>query len=187
MQEQMIKALIQRVATDMGVDEHAYIIETRNGTGGIPAALRAFERYANDLEAGNESRPWVVVLAIDSDCDPAARRGELADLTARIATYCCLAVAIPDPYVERWYLLDLAALKDALGAGPAGAYPKTCDKTYYKRALVNAIEGAGLEARLGGYEWADVIVPQLDLYQAARTEPNLGAFVESLRACFQAA
>jgi hypothetical protein len=187
MQEQMIQALVLRVAADSGIEERWIQIETRNGTGGVPAAVNAFAHYTRRLEAGDESRPGLVVLAVDSDCDTPARRAELADLVRRLSALCCVAVAVPDPYVERWYLLDLAALKNALGEGPAGAYPRTCDKTFYKRSLVEAIEAAGLEARLGGYEWADVIVPKIDLYQAAKIEPNLGLFVEELQACFETA
>jgi hypothetical protein len=187
MQEQMIRALVRRVAVDCGLDERAVTIETRNGRGGLPAALTAFREFANGLIAGGEPRPDIVVLALDSDCDVTARRDEVQGICDQLSGYTCIAVAVPDPYVERWYLIDLEALKDALGVGPSGAYPKECSKSYYKTALASAIEAAGLEARIGGYEYADLIAAKMDLYRAGKLEPQLERFTSDLTACLRRA
>ena len=182
MQEQMIHAIVRRIVTDLGVHPRSLNIRSRNSSGGHPAAIGAFDRYAEDLERGNEPLQDLVVLAVDTDCRPEVRR-ELAGVVERIARLTCVGLALPDPYVERWYLLDAEALKKAVGSGPEGAYPRTCDRSYYKTELRKVLRASGAVPILGGYEYADLIVPEMDLYQCGRLEPGLGRFIEDIRAC----
>lgn len=186
MQEGLVTALVRRAAHDAGIHERALTVDTRNARGGIPAALAGLAAYVADVLAGREPIASIVVIAIDSDCDVEERRTQIIDTIRPIAEQTCVVLAVPDPYVERWYLLDLSALKAALGAGPTGAFPVTCAKGFYKKALNDAVTAAGFTARLGGYEYADLIVEHMDLYQCSKAEPQLGRFLADLKDCLSA-
>lgn len=183
MQEGLVTALVRRVVVDRGHHPRSVSIDTRNARGGIPAALSGLEAYVADVVAGREDVAPIVVVAIDSDCDVDLRRSQIEAIVRDIADRTCVVAVVPDPYIERWYLLDLSALKAALGEGPPGAYPFECEKSFYKRELASAVEQAGLTPSLGGYEYADLIVAELDLYACGRSDPQFRRFVEDLTDC----
>lgn len=183
MQEGLVTALVRRVVADRGYHPRSVSIDTRNARGGIPAALSGLNTYVVDVLEGREDVAPIVVVAIDSDCDVELRRRQIADIVSRITDRTCVVAVVPDPYIERWYMLDLAALKAALGEGPPGALPFECDKGFYKRELAGAVEAAGLTPSLGGYEYADLIVDEIDLYACAKLDPQFGRFVDDLADC----
>lgn len=185
MHEQMISALIRRVAADLGIEPRAVQIETLNARGGVPAAIAGFKEFGRALLAGEIPRPDVLVIALDADCDPGGRRRSLAELVASLSGHACVVVCVPDPYIERWYLLDLGALRDVLGSGPSGALPHTCDKGFYKAELVATIENAGFTPLLGGYEYADQLAPAIDLYHAGEADPEFRRFVDDVEQCLK--
>jgi len=184
----MISALVWRIASEEGLHPRQVVIETRNGTGGVAAAFGALETYVRDVQRGDEARPDILVVVVDSDCDgPGSRRAAVDARVAGIATGLpCIAVGTPDPHIERWYVLDAAALKAALGKGPAAIQrPDGCDHSEYKRLLKETIEASGATPRLGGYEYADLIVGELNLYNCGQDEPEFARFTDALRNCFR--
>jgi len=67
-----------------------------------------------DLLQARESWPDLLVVAIDSNCRVFnACRSEVEDAVKDAPIPRILA--IPDPHIERWLLLDSAAFKSALG------------------------------------------------------------------------
>lgn len=180
-------ALARRVANDLGMDPRELDLESRNARGGLPRAKRELTRYVDDLLARETDMPDVLVVAVDADCVGGnARRGELRPIIDRVPSSCCIVLAIPDPHVERWYLIDAAAVKAALGQGPAAYAPRHCEREVYKRVLAETIELSGARPALGGYEFAAPIVEAMDFYAAGRAEPELGRFLEEFRACLRA-
>lgn len=188
MQEQFIRAMVVRIAEETGVHPRALDITTRNGSGGLSAAVGALERYLQDIARGLEDRPDILVVAMDGDCDgPDDRRRQIEEILADLGEPPCVVIATPDPYVERWYVVDATAIKEALGKGPAAvATPPRCSHDVFKDLLRDTIAKADATPALGGYEYADLIVPQIDLYRAGRAEPAFGHFVTDLRACMKA-
>jgi len=187
MQEAFVQATVVRVAAEEGIHERSVRITTRNGSGGIPAARAALRRYLDNLDSGAEERPDILVVCMDGDCEgPEARHREIRQLLGERAVPPCIAIATPDPYVERWYVLEPQAIKRALGRGPAAVQiPPRCSHDVFKELLSDTIESTGAVATLGGYEYADLIVPEVDLYAAGQADPAFDRFVSALRACFR--
>ncbi len=95
-----------------------------------------------------------------------------------------MILAIPDPHIERWLLLDGVAFKAVFGNG-CDAPDQKCDRDRYKQRLIEAIHATGTIPRLGGIEYAEDIVQQMDINRAARGDRSFGRFVAGLRNTFQ--
>jgi len=91
-----------------------------------------------------------------------------------------LIVAIPDPHVERWMLVDSRAFKAVLGRG-CDAPDSKCERQRYKQALLQAMQAAGIVPPLGGMEYAGDIVQHLDLERIGSLDESLGQTVAALR------
>jgi len=61
--------------------------------------------------------------------------------------------------------------------------PPRCRKDLFKRALMDSFTAGGLFPSLGGAEYAEDIVSEMDVYEASSNDSSLGAFVTDLRAC----
>jgi hypothetical protein len=125
------------------------------------------------------ARPDALLVATDANCKGLqARRRELLEVTGQVSLMTILAV--PDPHVERWLLLDSAAFKAALGRG-CDAPDLKCERSRHKKRLVDAVLAAGVAPTLGGLEFADDIVGAMDLDRVAQADPSFGAFLADLR------
>jgi hypothetical protein len=91
-----------------------------------------------------------------------------------------LVTAIADPHVERWFLVDAAALRPVLGYG-CQAPDQKCEKNRYKNLLMQAALDAGVQPLLGGIEYAEDLAKEMDLQRAAAADPALGRFIDALR------
>ncbi len=91
--------------------------------------------------------------------------------------------AVPDPHVERWYLLDLPALENAAGVKLSVQHvPEKCEKDFYKKLLRQAFEGTEIAPPLGGIEYGERVALEMNLYNASKQDHGLGDFVGCLRA-----
>ena len=95
-----------------------------------------------------------------------------------------MVMAIPDPHIERWLLLDGAAFRYVVGRG-CDAPGLKCDRDLYKQALIKAIIDAGIMPSFGGIEFAEDIVRQMDLQRAMNEDQSLRRFLTDVRAVFQ--
>ena len=95
-----------------------------------------------------------------------------------------MILAIPDPHIERWLLLDGAAFKAVFGKG-CDAPDQKCDRGRYKQRLIEAIYATGTIPRLGGTEYAEDIVEQININRAVRVDRSFRRFVADLRNTFQ--
>ena len=59
-----------------------------------------------------------------------------------------------------------------------------CEREHYKRLLSDAIR-KGINATLGGIEFAAELVEAMNLYRAGRSDSSLRAFVGDLRSRFR--
>ena len=94
-----------------------------------------------------------------------------------------LIYSVPDPHVERWYLVDEAALSKAVGCTVAGHPPQhKCDKNHYKNLLTKTISNAGVTPLQGGAEYGDDVGLCVDLYKAGKQDQGFKAFCDDVRA-----
>ena len=134
--------------------------------------------YLRALRQQREPLPDLIAAATDANCKGLNERmREVSNPNAQMPP---TVLAIPDPHVERWLLLDGAAFKTVLGQG-CRAPDRKCDRDRYKQRLVEAIQAAGVEPILGGIEYAEDIIRHLDIDRAARADTSFRRFVDALR------
>ncbi len=176
--QRVIGALAQRLADECGIDVRP---DWRNAVRGHGRVVREFNRYLRDL-AGQGTRPDLIVgLTTDANCRGLNERArEIGNPDALAPT----VLAVPDPHIERWLLLDGAAFRSVFGKG-CDAPDRKCDRDRYKQRLAEAIHTTGITPILGGIEFAEDIVQAMDVERAMRADRSLERFVSDLRAAFR--
>lgn len=172
--QQVIGALVQRVADEIGIEVR---MEWRSAVGGHGRVRKTFKQYLIDIDRQGPPTPSLIVVATDANCQGYGTRSkEIGGAEASIE----IVRAIPDPHVERWLLLDGAAFKKVFGKG-CEAPDQKCKRDRYKRLLIDAIHASGTTPSLGGIEFAEELVANMDLDRAARADASLGRFLGDLR------
>jgi hypothetical protein len=170
--KEIVGALIDRLSVDEGI---AVRVDWRNARGGHGRVVTELQEYLRDLRRSGGA-PDLVVIATDANCRGAARRDEIpVDQSPAPAV-----LAIPEPHIERWLLVDGEAFKQALGRG-CQAPDQKCARDRYKQALIRAVADAGVTPALGGVEFARDIVAAMNLQRAAQADPALQRFLDDLR------
>ncbi|WP_018290180.1 hypothetical protein [Verrucomicrobium sp. 3C] len=174
---EIVGALIRRVAKESKLPVEVKWRSARRGHGKIVNELR---EYFRDIKEEGAS-PDLIAVATDANCKGLNDRAreiptQLSPVTA--------VLAIPDPHVERWLLLDGAAFKEALGEG-CRAPDQKCDRSRYKQELIHAVQRAGVNPNFGGIEFANDIIDAMDLSRAATIDPSMKRFLDALRMAFR--
>ena len=175
--EKVIGTLVQRIADSHGVSVR---LNWRNAVGGYSQVVGKFGDYLRDLERQG-GYPDLIVVATDANCSGLNERVRQLE---RPETPVPIVMAIPDPHVERWLLLDGEAFRQVLGHG-CNAPDQKCDRDVYKQRLIRAILDAGIEPSLGGIEFAEDIVSRIDIPRAERADDSFRRFVRELSQYFQ--
>lgn len=176
--QQVIGALVRRISMEADV---AVRLDWRNAVGGHGRVTAELDDFMRDLRRHGSPWPDLIVVATDANCkgiNERVREVSHADAPAQ------LILAIPDPHIERWLLLDGAAFKTVFGTG-CDAPDRKCDRGRYKQRLIEAVHAAGTTPLLGGIEYAEDIVMAMDIDRASRLDRSFKRFVEDLRAAFQ--
>ena len=175
---QVIGALVQRLAGDFDLDLR---LHWRNATRGYGQVVREFNAYLRDLERHGDPKPDLIIVATDANCKGMnARIRDFGESAAPIP----IIHAVPDPHIERWLLLDGAAFKAVFGRG-CDAPDQKCNRDRYKQRLVQAIFAAGITPNLGGMEFAEEVVLQMDIGRTEQADGSFRRFVGSLRSVFR--
>ena len=176
--QQVIGTLVRRIAAMHKVNMR---LDWRNVVGGHGQVITELDVYLRDLKRQGSPWPDLLIVATDANCkglnERAREIGHRDDPTPMI-------LALPDPHVERWLLLDGAAFKAVFGMG-CDAPDRKCDRGRYKQRLVEAIFATGTMPRLGGIEYAEDIMQQINIDRAARADRSFGRFVADLRDTFR--
>jgi len=176
--QQIIGALVQRVATEFDIDVQP---NWRNVAGGHGKVIAELSDYVRDLKRQGTPWPDLIVVATDANCKGLNERSKEIGPPDAPAP---VILAIPDPHVERWLLLDGAAFKAVFGRG-CQAPDRKCSRNRYKEFLIEAIHAAGGTPILGGIEYAEDILCHMDIDRAARADDALQRFISDLRTTFR--
>ena len=177
--QQVIGALVQKVADQHGVNVQ---LRWRSAVRGHGRVVHELTDYLRDMRRQGAPWPDLIVVATDANCQ---------GINARIASIgrpdvpAPLVLAVPDPHIERWLLLDGAAFRQVFGRG-CRAPDQKCSRDRYRQQLTDAIHQAGVVPILGGIEYAADIVRHMDLDRATRADGSLQRFVAELYAAFSA-
>ena len=176
--QQVIGALVRRIAAEFNIVAR---LDWRSAVGGHGKVVTDLANYMRDLKRQGSPWPDLIVAATDANCKGLNERGkEIGHLDAPAP----VILAIPDPHIERWLLLDGAAFKAVFGTG-CDAPDQKCDRGRYKQQLIEAIHTAGTTPLLGGIEYAEDIVKEMNIDRASRLDRSFKRFVEDLRDAFQ--
>jgi len=123
----------------------------------------------------------LVVVAIDGNCKGAPQRArEIEKRVAGTPIESLLVTCVPDPHIERWYLLDLGALQRAVGCQlDVDAPPYKCKKDFYKQILGQALRPVG--SLFGGPEYGETIAQEIDLRLLEKQDAGFERFITELR------
>ena len=175
---QVIGALVQLLAGELDLDVR---LDWRSARRGYGRVVRELNDYLRDLGRQGGPSPDLIIVATDANCKGLNERirefGEPEALAPMI-------LAIPDPHIERWLLLDGAAFKAVFGRG-CDAPDQKCDRGRYKQRLIEAIFATGVTPSLGGMEFAEDIVQCMDIERAVQADDSFRRFVGSLRITFR--
>ena len=175
----VVGGLLRRLAEEHRVEVS---LVWRQASGGHGRMKHELNDYLRALRQQREPLPDLIVAATDANCKGLnARTREIADPDTRTPP---VVLAIPDPHIERWLLLDGAAFRTVVGRG-CRAPDRKCDRDRYKQRLVEAIRAAGVEPSFGGIEYAEDIMRHLDIDRAARADDSFRRFIDNLRTEFQ--
>jgi len=187
-QEGFIKAFVGRIAKEESIPDDSIVHDVRSARGGS-RAISEFRKFINDMAEVEATEVDSVVVAIDGNCKGYTERIRELDkpIKENHPFKGRVIYAIPDPHIERWYLMDQRALKASVGLDRAPDLPPyKCKRDYYKGVLSRALKEADVGSLLGGAEYAEIIVGNIsDLYWLGKQDAGFGAFVENLRKFFK--
>jgi hypothetical protein len=178
--ENFLKAIVQRLGDDHRIKIAFQPYSVRGGAAKVVSELRQFIR---DLDAGRRALPDLLIVGRDANCQGyLKRRQELEPAAGQCG--CQVVYAIPDPHIERWLLLDSAAFRSVLGKG-CDAPRQKCERKRYKRLLLEAVRAAGVTPLLGGIEYTEDLVNEMNLPFLESEGESLGRLIKDLRAVFK--
>ena len=182
--EKFIGALLRRLGKEYGVGVAPRFLSAQ---GGLSRMQQEFKVFLRDLSRQRQQLPDSIIVVADANCEGHNKRKDLMDKS--LAFYPkfqqLVSYAIPDPHIERWMLVDPKAFQTVFGRGCTLPALK-CAKDEYKKLLRREIRESGIEAPLGGEEFAEDIVMAMDLGQVEVREASLGLFLKGLKAQFNA-
>lgn len=180
-QEAIIPPLFQRLAAEEGFTSDQIEVKVLSARGG--GSLTAFRQFLKDAKRRGHLNADLLIVGVDANCKGFTVRRDLVMKAAAKSPYREIIAAIPDPHVERWYLLDVSALSNAAGSPIAASAPAyKCEKNHYKTILRKALVDTGIAPPLGGLEYGPVVAQHMDLYAAAKQDHGLNDYVEKARA-----
>lgn len=174
---EIIDALVSRLANERNITVNLNWVNAQGGHGKV---VDEFNTFLHDLRR-HGGIPDLIIVATDADCKGInERRREFEQSNAPVP----VVLATPDPHVERWLLLDGAAFREVFGRG-CDAPDLRCDRDLYKQRLISAIYSAGITPTLGGIEFAEDIVENINIERAMRSDDSLRRFVSEIRQTFR--
>lgn len=180
-QEAIVPPLFKRLADEEGFDPGHFDFQVLSASGGD--SLGAFRHFLKDAPKYGHLKADLLVVGSDANCKGFPVRRGLVLKEAEKSPYSEVIVAIPDPHIERWYLLDVKALAHAAGVKLSVSTPAyKCDKNHYKTLLRQAFTGTEVIPPLGGIEYGPQVAEAMDLYQAGKNDHGFAEFIENTRA-----
>ena len=179
-QEALIPNLVQRLIAEEKKNPQDYELKVLSARGG--GSIRAYKEFIKGVKQRKTPAADVLVVGSDGNCNGFAKRRNQLNAAAKDVPYSTIITAIPDPHIERWYLLDNQALADAAEV-PVQAVPPAakCDKGHYKKLLKDTFAQHNLSPPLGGAEYGPRIAATMDLYAVGIADHALKDFLDQMR------
>ncbi|MCX7047012.1 MAG: DUF4276 family protein [Candidatus Sumerlaeota bacterium] len=174
--EAFLYSLMGRLIREQNIEA---IMNIRWARGGHGRALDELHNYQRWMQKGFSASPDLLVIGIDANCKSYGKMHKEIEDKIEEEFKGRIAVACPDPHIERWYLADPESFHRVVGASPILKRAK-CERDYYKEILNRTIMNAGYPPSLGGVEFAREIVDAMDLYRAGKSQSSLKHFLDEV-------
>ena len=120
-QEAIIPPLVKRLIREANKPEENFEHRTLSARGG--GSISAYKRFLVDARRRMHLPADLLVVGSDGNCQGFAKRRDEIKAEAADPPYPNVITAVPDPHVERWYLLDIPAFSEATGLAKIPALP----------------------------------------------------------------
>ena len=179
-QEAFIPALTERLIREEKGSTADYSLRVLSASGG--GSIRAYKDFIKKAKRHKNLSADLLIVGFDANCNGFAKRRKQLLEAAKDMPYPHVITAIPDPHIERWYLLDSQALANVAGV-PLQAVPLTakCDKNHYKNLLRTTFANQNVFPPLGGVEYGSLVARKMDLYASGTIDHALRDFIDSAR------
>ena len=180
--ETVIRALLARIFSDEGQDLHDWELVILSNRGG--GSLKRAYDYARKCRDPGQACD-LLVIASDANCSTFVKKRK--EMQGHLEKYAGrTALALPDPHIEHWLLLDPNAFQQGVGIPEEIVLPQyKCDKNYYKTELNRLLQSNRIVPQFpGGIEFAPEIIKHLDM-SVARKDTSFDEFYTAVRACLR--
>jgi hypothetical protein len=179
-QEAIIPPLVRRLIREAGKPADTFEHLILNARGG--RSISSYQDFLADAKRRNHLPADLLIVGSDGNCKGFATRRDEIKAVAANPPYPIVVTAVPDPHVERWYLLDPSALSKAAGISGMPALPvHKCEKDYYKQLLRSAFNNSPIIPLLGGTEYGPLVADKMDLYAASKADHGLAEFLDGVK------
>ena len=174
--EDFLTALIQRLANEYKVEINIKTYSVRGGHGTVITELK---QYLRDLQHYKEDLPDLIIVGTDSNCKGLSEREtEINQVTSNLGDL--VISMIPEPHIERWFLLDSEAFRTVFGKGCLAPDQK-CERGRYKGLLLNAIYEATMVPPLDGIEHVEELVYAMNFQRVVQSDRSFRRFFRALQ------
>ncbi len=177
--ERFVDSLLRRLADEACVPVEVHV---RNARGGASQLDQQFMQFLGGY-AASDTRPDLVVVIRDTDCSGVGTiKSRYLKLVEDAGYLGDIVVGAPEPHIECWYLADPPALQRVLRAPTQAPVPDSkCGPGRFKQVLSQTVTDAGVVPLLGGIEYAERVVAEMDIYRAAASVPSLDTFIRDFK------
>ena len=181
--ERFVGSLVKRLADEANISVE---IDVRNATGGASRLDQEFDRFLRDYAFATAS-PDLIVLIRDTDCNGVNTiKSRYMNLIQNANYRGNVVVGAPEPHIECWYLADPPALQRVLRSPEQAPVPDSkCGTGRFKQLLAKTVTDAGVKPLLGGIEYAERVVSELDVYKASSNVPSFDIFIKDIKQAFE--
>ncbi len=187
-QEGFITALLKKVAHEESIATDTLVHDIRSARGGS-RIINEFRNFIKDTSKVGATEIDFLVVAIDGNCKGYNERVKELDkyIKSNHPFNGRVVYAVPDPHIERWYLMDQRAFRSGIGLDRAPSLPPyKCKRDYYKQVINQALKESNVNSLLGGAEYAERIVDSIEnLESLGRQNAGFQSFLENLRRMFR--
>lgn len=185
--ETFFKAFVTRIAADINIPSHLLsykVITARHGSKVIRELKDTLKLYRR--RTAPSPTPDIFIVAIDGNCKGFREKARQVQTSINIKPtdplFGNIVYAVPDPHIERWYLLDQKAFKDGVGTATGPTLPEyKCKQDYYKNLIREKLAEEHIIARMGGAEYGGEIAMRFsDIYALRRQYNDIDYFVDQL-------
>ena len=176
----VIGALLERFAAEQQLEVQ---LHWRRSKGGFGKVITDLKDYLRDFDK-DMFKPNMIVIATDSNCSGLNERTNQINELGIEDIPIPVVLAIPDPHIERWLLIDGQAFKAVFNQG-CQQPDKKCERDRYKKLLRQSIEKTGVRPTLLGIEFAEDIVNAMDISRIMRTDRSFKRFVKDVKDIFK--